>query len=380
MRILWLSNAGWAKSGYATQTQVWVPRLTALGHDVAVVAFHGLQGAPLNVQGVQTFPGSTEDLFAQDLLPAYYAHHKADLLITLMDAWVLNPHLLRSMKVAHWMPIDAEASPTGMSAHLGAMDRTVLQEGGGQPIAMSQFGHGVLERAGFSPLYIPHGINCDVFKPSEDRDALRERLGVKDRFVIGINAANVDPVRKALPEQMQAFAIFREKHPDALLAIHSRLETRQGVNLERIAADLAIRDAVVFADQFTYCAGLVGDPDVAKWYNALDVLSNCSYGEGFGLPIVEAQACGTPVITTAFSSMPELTGAGWSVVYDPYWNRGHQAWWGRPNVRAIAAAYEDAYAKASGLREDARTFALEYDVAKVERDYWIPALKELEDL
>ena len=165
MRILWLSNAGWTKSGYGTQTQVWVPRLTALGHDVAVVAFHGLQGAPLNVQGVQMFPGSTEDLFAQDVLPAYYAHHKADVLITLMDAWVLNPQLLRAMKVAHWMPVDCEASATGTSPYLGAMDRRVLTEGGGQPVAMSQFGRDVLEKAGFSPLYVPHGIDCSVFKP-----------------------------------------------------------------------------------------------------------------------------------------------------------------------------------------------------------------------
>ena len=380
MRILWLSNAGWTKSGYGTQTQVWVPRLTALGHDVAVVAFHGLQGAPLNVQGVQMFPGSTEDLFAQDVLPAYYAHHKADVLITLMDAWVLNPQLLRAMKVAHWMPVDCEASATGTSPYLGAMDRRVLTEGGGQPVAMSQFGRDVLEKAGFSPLYVPHGIDCSVFKPADDRDALRERLGVKDRFVIGINAANVDPVRKALPEQMQAFAVFREKHPDALLAIHSRLETRQGVNLERIAADLAIRDAVVFADQFTYAAGLVGDPDMAKWYNVLDVLSNCSYGEGFGLPIVEAQACGTPVITTAWSSMPELTGSGWCVVGDKYWNRGHQGWWLRPSIPAMAAAYESAYTEAAGMREGARTFALGYDVAKVEEDFWVPALKEIEEL
>ena len=379
-RICWLSNAGWTRSGYGAQTDVWSHKLRDLGHEVAVVAYHGLQGAPFDHAGVVTYPGSTEDTYTQDILPGYYQHFNADLLITLMDAWVLDPGRLAGMNVAHWMPIDAVASGTGISPYLSSMDRRVLEAGASRPIAMSQFGHKVLLDAGFgSALYIPHGIDTQVFKPVEDREELRERLGLKDKWVIGINAANQDPVRKGIPEQMAAFAQFRQKHGNAILGIHTRTQTRMGVDLIRVAADYGIQDSVVFADQFLVASGLMAPADLAKWYSVLDVFSNCSYGEGFGLPIVEAQACGTPVITTGFSSMIELTGSGWCVAGEDYWNRGHNAHWLRPYIHAITAAYESAYEQAATMREDARTFALTYDADKVLQEYWAPALKELLD-
>jgi glycosyltransferase involved in cell wall biosynthesis len=376
-RILLYSNAPWTPSGYGQQCGVWAPRLAALGHDVAIVAYFGLMGSVLNWNGITVYPGSSEDTWAQDVLAGYYGHHKADLLITLMDAWVLDPVKLHGMNVAHWLPVDAAASGSGVSPYLGSMDRRVLEEGPGRAVAMSLFGRQVLGDAGFSPLFVPHGIDTSVYVPPEDREALRDRLGLTGKYVIGINAANQDPVRKAFPEQMAAFAQFRQNHPDALLGIHSRTQTRNGVDLHRLAADLGITDSVVFADQFAVASGLMGAADLAKWYGVLDVLSNCSYGEGFGLPVLEAQSCGTPVIVTAFSAMAELCGSGWAVAGDPYWNRGHNAWWLRPSVPAIAAAYESAYEEAAGMREDARAFALRYDADRVLAEFWQPALKEL---
>lgn len=377
--VLIYSNSPWAPSGYGTQTAQLAKGLRSLGHNPAVASFHGLHGAPIVWDGITVYPGSTEDPWAQDTLPGFYGHHKADLLITLMDAWVLNPAGLAGMNVAHWLPVDAAASATGICPHLGSMDRRVLDEGGGRPVAMSLFGHKVLTDAGFPALYVPHAIDTQVWKPPEDREALRGKLGLEGRFVIGINAANQDPVRKGFPEQFAAFAQFREKHPEALLGVHSRTQTRQGVDLTRLAADLGIRDSVIFADQFAVASGMMGPADLAKWYGVLDVFSNCSYGEGFGLPIVESQACGTPVITTAFSAMIELTGAGWCVAGDPYWNRGHNGWWVRPSAAAICAAYESAFEEAASMREDARAFSLRYDADRVLKEHWVPVLKELLD-
>ena len=57
--ILIYSNAPWAPSGYGTQTAVWAKRFQSLGHNVAIAAFHGLQGAPLNWEnGIVVYPGS----------------------------------------------------------------------------------------------------------------------------------------------------------------------------------------------------------------------------------------------------------------------------------------------------------------------------------
>lgn len=376
MRILVYSNAPWSPSGYGTQTAQLVPRLASAGHEVAVAAFHGLQAAPLNWQGFMVYPGSSEDPWAQDVLQGHYAHHRADLLITLMDAWVLNPALLAGMNTAHWMP--ADCSP------LSAMDRRVLAEGGGRPVAMSGFGRRQLEDAGWAPLYAPHAIDTQaVFAPLPDRDVIRDGLGLAGMFLIGINAANQDPVRKGLAEQFEAFAALHAAHPEAQLLVNSRCDTRQGVALNALAAACGLGpDCLQFADQYLYSAGLFGQDKLARWYGLLDVLSNCSYGEGFGLPVLEAQACGTPAVVSDFSAMSELCGSGWLVEGARYWNKGHEAWWQRPSVTAITEAYEEAFTlwRSGGLaayREKAREFSLAYDADRVLTGHWVPVLAEL---
>jgi glycosyltransferase involved in cell wall biosynthesis len=115
-------------------------------------------------------------------------------------------------------------------------------------------------------------------------------------------------------------------------------------------------------------------------YSAADVFMLPSRGEGFGLPIVEAQACGTPVIVTDFSSMPELTFAGWKVP-----TTGHAAPWlntgclhAQVDVGKLADAIQAAY-DARGdatLRKEARAGAMKYDTDTVFRRYMMPALEQ----
>jgi glycosyltransferase involved in cell wall biosynthesis len=127
--------------------------------------------------------------------------------------------------------------------------------------------------------------------------------------------------------------------------------------------------------------GMITREMMATWYRGLDVLSMCSYAEGFGLPLIEAQACGTPVITTDGSSMSELCGAGWLVSGTPFWTNGHGAWWKRPDADDIEQAYEVAWqAREDGTlpKKPARDFALLYSADRVFEQFWVPVLKELE--
>ena len=146
---------------------------------------------------------------------------------------------------------------------------------------------------------------------------------------------------------------------------------------------LKLQGLVQFGDQYLTAAGLTRAAEIARWYGIMDVFSNCAYGEGFGLPVLEAQATGTPVVVTDCSSMTELCGAGWLVDGEWYWNAGHSAWWTRPSIQNILAAYEQAYQErgtpeAAARRAAAREFALRYDVSRVMAEYWEPALDELE--
>jgi len=108
-------------------------------------------------------------------------------------------------------------------------------------------------------------------------------------------------------------------------------------------------------------------------------------GEGFGIPILEAQACGTPVIVGDWTSMSELCFAGWKVDKAealPVYHDFFDAFQWQATAGAIADRMEQAY-EAKGdysLRNQARRGALPYDADDVTRQYWKPVLKEMREM
>ncbi len=310
------------------------------------------------------------------MLEANYRFFDADLMITLSDPFGLLPAVedLAKMNVAHWFPVDCYP--------VGQPDVAVLREGGGIPVAMSRFGERMLRNEGADPLYVPHAVDTGLFCPG-DPAPFRESIGAGDEtFVVGVNAMNRDPVRKGLAEQFEAFARFHRAHPDSLLAVHAQPENKSGLNLNQLALQLGITHAVSFPDTYRHAMFMITPEHMADWYRGLDVFSLCSYGEGFGIPLLEAQACGIPVVTTDASATSELCGAGWLASGTPWWHHSHNAWWTRPDVEDIYQAYEMAWqARQDGqvpfLRERAREFALQYDADRVLEEYWAPALKEI---
>lgn len=123
---------------------------------------------------------------------------------------------------------------------------------------------------------------------------------------------------------------------------------------------------------------------MAEIYSTIDVLLMPSGGEGFGVPLIEAQACGTPVITTDFTAMSDLVGAGWKI---PVVGKQHtpiNSFWAIPDVDAIVDALEEAYDlwKAGDLRktmrEKAVEFASDFDFDIITEKYLIPLLEEIE--
>jgi len=79
--------------------------------------------------------------------------------------------------------------------------------------------------------------------------------------------------------------------------------------LRSLAATLGIGDDLVFT-------GGVSLDETVAFYRAADLLAYPSHNETFGLPILEAMACGCPVVTSQVSSMPEIAG-GAAILCDP---------------------------------------------------------------
>lgn len=318
------------------------------------------------------------DPAGNDVIIQNYEFHQADLMITLCDVFGLlkSAKALAQVNVAHWFPVDC--------APLGEADVTVLREGQGIPIAMSQHGQKVIRAEGADPLFVPHGVDTAVFSPGDRqpyRDTVPEISG-DDTFVVGICAMNRDPHRKGLAEQMQAFSQFHARHPDSVLSLHTVPVANPGLNLMGMAARMGITHALAFPDQYLYDTGAISREQLATWYRGLDILSLCSYAEGFGLPLIEAQACGIPVVTTSGSSMRELCGTGWLVSGTPFWSNGNGAWWVRPDVSDIEQAYEAAWqARENGEMpaKQARDFGLLFDADRIFTQFWKPCMAELEE-
>ena len=368
-KILWHSCAPWSPSGYGMQTALWTRKLTQMGHEVIISSYWGLSGAPTRWEGITVLPGFGGS-YCTPSLSQHARRVEPDVVITLGDVWVLDPNLLRGLPLAHWLPVDCRP--------MSLVDRMEIDSSGARLIAMSKFGYDRFLQAGYETYYCPHAVDTSIFCPPEDREGLREAFGLADEFVIGINAANNDAIRKAIPEMMLAFAKFIQKYPDSLLAVHSGVHQDGGQDLEFLAESLGIADRMLVVDQYRLACGLISPGDMANWTQAIDVLCAATYAEGFGLPIIEAQACGTPVITTNASGMIELNPHGIAVTGEPFWNGVHRGWWIRPNMTQLADAFEQAYLNRDSVdREKLRQFALHYDIDRVADEHMAGVIEGL---
>ncbi|MDH7510914.1 MAG: glycosyltransferase family 1 protein [Methanolinea sp.] len=144
------------------------------------------------------------------------------------------------------------------------------------------------------------GVDRGVFYPRRDRNPLKE-LGIhEDRKVI-LSVGSEEP-RKNLDALIGAIACIREEIPDIVLLKAG--SPGMGGDRKRTLALIRthrLEDNVIFT-------GDIPEDLLAKYYNAADLFVFPSLYEGFGLPVIEAMACGCPVIASNSSSIPEVAG------------------------------------------------------------------------
>lgn len=376
-KILWHSNAPWAPTGYGAQTALMTPKL-AEHHEVYISVNYGLDAAPIVWKGIPVLPGLGSD-HGNATIPGHVASvfggPRDGLLVTLYDTPVFDPDLFSKMNVACWTPVDHNPLPprvVGFFRHSQAI-----------PIAMSHYGEEQL--AEFDPLYVPHGVDTAIYKPTTSD--VREQMNVpEDAFLVGMVAANKGrPSRKCFQQAFEAFRHLLQKHDDVFLYLHTTLapEYAQGEDLLALLGSLEIpEDRVRFPNQYSMIQAPVPGKRMADIYSSFDVLLNASMGEGFGVPILEAQACGTPAIVTDFSAMPEVCGAGWKVKGRPFWT-GQASWMAIPDVAEIVEALDECHEltgpKRHYLAKKAREHAETYDADKVFTEHMLPAIAEIEE-
>lgn len=130
--------------------------------------------------------------------------------------------------------------------------------------------------------------------PREQVQTFRRKNNLPERFWLFLGT--LEP-RKNLPVLLEAYAALRDDERLPLVIAGGK-----GWQTDDIYATM---DRHHLHEQVTF-AGFVDAADIALWYNAAEVFLYPSVYEGFGLPVLEAMACGTPVITTDRSSLPEV--------------------------------------------------------------------------
>jgi glycosyltransferase involved in cell wall biosynthesis len=342
------------------------------GHEVAISSNYGGDVRVHDWEGITVLPPG-EDRWAQDSLARDVVAMNPDLTITLYDAWVLRAEPLKDALVATWAPIDHNPLPPMVAAAVRDIDAI--------PIAYSRFGEASFAANGFDPLFVPHGIDCNTYQPRDQAKA-RELLGLPaDAFLVGMVAANKSAgyLRKGWDVAFESFAWLQRNFKNAHLYAHTKPASKMGIDLTVCASNYGVPgESLTFLPAGLHEYG-ISDERMSWVYSAFDVLLAPSLGEGFCLPVLEAQACGVPVIVTDFAATSELCGSGWKAQAHNLYDSDQAADWGRPYDFEVRRCLHEAY-EARGdqkLRAEAREFALYYDVPNVWQNYWEPVLAEL---
>jgi glycosyltransferase involved in cell wall biosynthesis len=380
-----VSNSPNTPTGYGMQVGQLVDMLKKHGVQVAVLSNFGTEGQMGNYRtkygDVPIYPKGVSG-YSEDVIQLWHDKHREQhpdlphFIFTLYDVWVYNKTPLTA-PVVSWVPLDHVTIPPLVKQFLSRDNVT--------PVAMAPHGQRQLAVNGIEAPYIPHSVDTKVFqKTYRMRGQLtRDIMGIDpETFLVGMVLANkADGFihRKAYAEQMLAFGIFHKQHPDSHLYIHAdHLPVVHGFHLEHLREACGIpKEAVTFADRDDLRVGYT-EQEMAALYTSMDVLMMATYGEGFGVPIIEAQACGTRVIGSNWAATQDLVSEdGWLVEGQPFWHEQQKAFYQIPMLGSLTNALEKAYEADRGFSPASRSFALQFDTQTVWEASWLPFFKEL---
>ncbi len=175
----------------------------------------------------------------------------------------------------------------------------------------------VIKAYGIKPekiVVIALGVDHDIYRPMNKNEA-REKLGLTANAKI-ILSVSLEMWRKNIPGAIKAFAELKKKHPEAVLIRTARLKA----STKKLVDMLGLNDSVIVMEK-------INEDELSLLYNAADVLFFPSFYEGFGLPPLEAMACGCPVVAANVTSLPEVVGPA-GLLVDPH------------DIKAMATALE----------------------------------------
>jgi glycosyltransferase involved in cell wall biosynthesis len=147
---------------------------------------------------------------------------------------------------------------------------------------------------------------CHRIGDSTELQRVKSKLNLPGRFILFVGG--IAPL-KNIPALLKAFQILKARQCPHKLVL-------AGFKRFRFAEDMALVKSLGLEND-TIETGFVDDEDIPALYSLADCFVLPSFYEGFGLPILEAQACGCPVVISNRGAMPEVAGNGGALAFDP---------------------------------------------------------------
>lgn len=310
-RILWMSDTPCRASGFGHVTSEICTRLARLGHEILILGWWS--GDATTYLGLEVKPCPVSPTAAASAIAKYVSEFRPHYLITVGDIpWLSYVAAADIRKILSWSgtrwclyyPVDGTlpngSLPKDWARVLSKADLAVT---------MSEFGVAATARCGIVATLIPLGCDTELFRPPQSKEDAKRRFGYEGKFVILSDVHNHR--RKLIPRTLD---IIRQlKIPGSRLVFHLHTSATGQEDAESYRYDVRA-DMELLGLSFATGVHDGADPaglsmcDMARLYSAADVHLLSSFGEGFGLPTLQAASSGVVPIAPANSASTELVG------------------------------------------------------------------------
>ena len=348
LRILFCAESSHLGSGFGVYTKELLTRLHKTNkYEIAEFSCYRTINAP-KIEPWKIYPNAvdktdpeadgyayiTANQFGQWRFDLVLLDFRPDIVVDIRDVWMLSyQHLSVLRPFYHWViapTLDSMPQNTDWINTYQGADTLLAHTKWAQENLHDLYPH--LDITGV----VSDSVDIEMFKPmSISKSNIKSMLGIDPQtFVIGSVMRNQK--RKLIPDVLGIVKNLCLKHPDKkiLLYLHTTYPEKNGWDIPTLLLEYDIADRVLFTyrcqvckthycatyrgacsfcracEQYTATIASVSNPtsskDLAMIYNVFDVYVQYAICEGFGVPPVEAAACGIPVVTVDYGAMAEV--------------------------------------------------------------------------